>query len=175
MDKTNERSEADALAQRIENRAAGRIDGLIKDAQGELEPKELWNKMFAGSVSEDGMVAAVDPEDLKNFAKLGRGAQTAAQAAGSSGMAIGQSATQSVCSPGANTTAVWYRLKVLGLCEHMGLLSLSSFQDNGELDDAVFKVAATFPMKMMEMGVTYEGPPFDFQEFVKRLEQARAE
>jgi hypothetical protein len=172
MDKTNERSEADALAQRIENRAAGRVDGLIKDAQ-ELELKELWNKMFAGGVSEDGMVAAVDPEDLMNFAKLGREAQAAA--AGSGGMAIGQSALQSVCSPGANATAVWYRLKMLGLCEHMGLLSLSSFQRNGELDDAVFKVAATFPMKMIEMGVTYEGPPFDFQEFVKRLEQARTE
>src|SRR5262252_3805729 len=98
MDNMDERSEADALAERIQNRAAGRIDGLIKEAQ-ELESKELWNKMFAGSVSDDGMVAAVDPEDLKSFAKFGREAQAAAQAAGAGGMAVGQSAVQKCLSP----------------------------------------------------------------------------
>src|SRR5215831_17844341 len=64
MDKTNE-PDADELAQRIQNRAAGRIGELIKDAN-EVTHNELWNKLWGNGVTEDGYVVAVDPEDMKS-------------------------------------------------------------------------------------------------------------
>jgi hypothetical protein len=36
-------------------------------------------------------------------------------------------------------------------------------------DDAVFQVAAPFPMEKMRTGVVRQGPPFDVEEFVKRI------
>lgn len=38
---------------------------------------------------------------------------------------------------------------------------------SGELDEVVFKVAATIPLERREIGVEYDG--FDANEFVKRL------
>jgi hypothetical protein len=35
--------------------------------------------------------------------------------------------------------------------------------------DAVFDVAATFPMEKMRTGVIRQGPPFDVEEFVKQI------
>ncbi len=46
---------------------------------------------------------------------------------------------------------------------------LTPWTHNGELDDAVFQVAATFPLKKMEVGVVHEGPPFDVEEFFKQV------
>jgi len=40
---------------------------------------------------------------------------------------------------------------------------------DGEFDDAVFQVAATFPMEKMRTGVVREGLPFDVDEFVKQI------
>jgi hypothetical protein len=37
------------------------------------------------------------------------------------------------------------------------------------LDEKVFELVAKFPMKRMEPGVPQQGPPFDFQEFLKQL------
>jgi hypothetical protein len=164
-------SEAEALAQRIQNRAAGRIRSLISDAQGEAEGREIWNKLWGASVSEDGLVAPVDPSDIKSVYRMGRERQAAAQAVGSSGgFAIGQSAYKSVCSPGADVTAVWYRVSMLGIGDHAGLLS--PYKSDGEFTDAVFRVAATFPMKRMECGVEYRGAPFNTEEFVREIERA---
>lgn len=126
-----------------------------------MEPEELWNKMWGSGVSEDGFVVAVDPSDMKGVRRMGRETQADA---------IGQSALKSVCSPGADTVAVWYRLRMLGLCDDAGLLS--AYKRDGEFTDAVFRVAATFPMKRMEVDVTYEGPPFDTEEFVREIERA---
>ena len=140
------------------------------------EPKDAfdaWNMMWGNSVSEDGLVATVDPSDMKSICRMGREIHTAAQAVGSTGShAIGMSAYESVCSPGANSIAVWYRLKMLGLCDADGLLE--AYKSDGEFTDAVFRVAATFPMKRMEMGVTYQGPPFDVEQFLKQVERASA-
>ena len=129
-----------------------------------LEPEELWNKMWGSGVSEGGSVVAVDPSDMKGVCQMGRETQAGA---------IGQSALKSVCSPGAETAAVWYRLRMLGLCDDAGLLS--AYKHGAEFKDAVFRVAATFPMKRMELDVTYQGPPFDTEEFVREIERASAE
>src|ERR1700745_3994241 len=90
MNKTND-PEADALAQRIQNRAAGRIDKLIADAQSEAGLKEIWSRMWASSGLEDGLVATVEPSEMKAVLRMGRAGlptgreerQAMAQAAGS--------------------------------------------------------------------------------------------
>jgi hypothetical protein len=125
---------------------------------------EVWNSLCG--TSEDGLVAVVDPEDLKSFAKLGREAQASAQGH----VAIGQNAIRGVCRPGANARAVWYRASMLGLCDRFGLLA--GYKRDGEFTDAVFHAAATFPMKRMEVGVTYDGLPFDTEEFISQIERA---
>lgn len=65
------------------------------------------------------------------------------------------------CSRDANLTAVWLRHKELRLLARHGLLA--QWQHGMELDDAVFHVAATVPMR---------GVSFDREEFVKRLRGA---
>jgi hypothetical protein len=62
---------------------------------------------------------------------------------------------------------------MVGLCERFGLLS--AYKSDGEFSDVVFRVAASFPMKRMETGVTYHGLPFDTEEFLKQVERASAE
>jgi len=111
---------------------------------------------------------------MKSVCQMGRETQAMAQAAGSTGShAIGHSAVQSVCSAGANAIAVWCRLRMLGLCDAEGLLS--SYKTDGDFTDAVYRVAAKFPMKRMEVGVTHQGPPFDVEEFLIQVERASAE
>ncbi len=48
------------------------------------------------------------------------------------------------CSPEANLLALWARGALLGILVDQGLLT--SWQDGTQLDDAVFEVAATFPI-----------------------------
>jgi hypothetical protein len=164
MDKTND-PEAAAFAQRIRNRAAERMEKLrMLGEQGDIDTKEMWNIMWGdGGVTEDGFVAAVDPEDMKSACRTGQG---------SPGAAVGMSALESVCSPESNAIAIWYRLKMLALCDYAGMFS--PYKRDGGFTDAVFQVAASFPMKRMEMDVTYDGPPFDVGEFVKQVERASA-
>jgi len=156
--------------QREINRSEGRPE--VEAQEAEANPFDsLWT---AAGVSEDGFVPAVDPADMKAICQMGRESLAAAQAAGSTGgHAIGMSAYQSVCSPGANVTAAWYRVTMLGLCERMGLLEKHKL--DGEVNDAVFRVAASFPMKQMQTGVTYDGLPFDVEEFVKQVKAATPE
>jgi len=46
---------------------------------------------------------------------------------------------------------------------------LAQWTHDGQFDDAVFDVAATFPMEKMRTGVVRQGPPFDVEEFVKQI------
>jgi len=155
--------------QRELDRSEGRPEQESQEA--ETNPfDQLW---AAACVSEDGFVPAVDPADMKSICQMGRESLAAAQAAGSTGHAIGMSAYESVCSPGGKVTAAWYRVSMLNLCERMGLLP--GYKRDDDYTDAVFRVAATFPMKQMKVGVTYQGPPFDVEEFVKQVERARTE
>jgi hypothetical protein len=60
---------------------------------------------------------------------------------------------------------------MLGLCEKLALLP--SKKPDDEFEDALLEVTATFPMKTLEPGITYKGLPFDAQEFLKQVEQAK--
>jgi hypothetical protein len=112
---------------------------------------------------ENGFVPSINPADLKAVWKMWLD-----MAAGRPGqnVGIGQSVYQGICSPGADTRAVYYRGGMLGMFFHLGQ------QKIGELPDAVFEVAATFPMKRMSVGVPQRGLPFDVEEFAKQVEQA---
>lgn len=75
------------------------------------------------------------------------------------------------CSPGADVQAAWYRLSMLQM---VGLLRmLSRWLHDGELADALFKVAAVFPMKRMSVGVLQQELPFDVQGFLAEIEREK--
>jgi hypothetical protein len=80
------------------------------------------------------------------------------------------------CSPGADVPAVGYR------CGQLDLLRLLSQQQgapseltekiaplmkDGAFSDAAFRAIAKVPMEWMEPGVIREGPPYDFDQFLK--------
>jgi hypothetical protein len=88
---------------------------------------------------------------------------------GGQGSIIDDRMYKEVCSSGADVQAVWYRTSILGLLQILPDSPLTPWTHDGELDDAVFHVAATFPMKKMEVGVVHQGPPFDVQEFVRQI------
>jgi hypothetical protein len=83
--------------------------------------------------------------------------------------AAGDGVYKSVCSPGADALSVWYRASMLALTIKMRPDLLAPWIRDGQPDDAVFEVAATFPMEKMRTGIVREGLPFDVEEFVKRI------
>jgi hypothetical protein len=121
-----------------------------------------------------GDVPAVNPADLKAVRAFSREVQAAT---GGQGSIIEPALYQRACSPGADVEAVWYRASMLGLLEMLPTVDPQMFPEspltpwthNGELDDAVLQVAATFPMKRMGVGVVHEGLPFDVEEFLKQV------
>src|SRR6267154_3827350 len=74
-------------------------------------PKEPPPNLWTGS--QEGAVANVSPDDLRNVWKLFRDTQ----ARNPGQHVMGNSMYESVCSPGADTTAVWYRASMLGLLQ----------------------------------------------------------
>ncbi len=62
---------------------------------------------------------------------------------------------------------MWYRASMLGLLQMLPESPLKPWTRDGlNLDEVVFQVAATFPMKKMEVGVVHDGLPFDVQELL---------
>ncbi|MDQ1407192.1 MAG: hypothetical protein QOG55_2821 [Acidobacteriaceae bacterium] len=107
-------------------------------------PPDLWEQ-------QTGDVPAVKPDDLKSVWRL----------FGGQSRSTGENVYKSVCSPGADVRSVWYRASMLTL--------LARWMRDGQPDDAVFEVLATFPMEKMRTGIVREGLPFDVEEFVKRI------
>ena len=105
-----------------------------------------------GSVCGEGDVAAVDPADLRAFLKM---------SAETPGGSVFADRFESVCSPGADVSAVWYRA---------ALLKLIATMHNLELTDVVFKIAATFPMKKLPIG-GQKDLPLDVQGFLAEIER----
>jgi hypothetical protein len=122
-------------------------------------PPDLWE-------SQEGAVPAVSPDDLRSVWKLTRDAQARNPGECTS---IGNTVYQRVCSPGADAVAVWYRASMLGMLQIIPESPLAQWTHDGELDDVVFQVAATFPIEKMRTGVVREGMPFDVEEFVKQI------
>jgi len=120
---------------------------------------------FFGARGND--VTAVNSDDLRKVWKMMRDLQapTPAGPSGSSSSGL----YESVCSPGANVVAVWYRASMLEVLQMLPGNPLTPWSREGQLDDTVFKVAATFPMKKLPIGLVKDGLPFDVQELVKQI------
>ena len=56
---------------------------------------------------------------------------------------------------------------MLGVLQMLGMLA--PWIHEGVVADAVFNVAATFPMDGMKIGVPRQGFPFDVQEFLSQV------
>jgi hypothetical protein len=123
---------------------------------GDAPPPDLWEQQAGG-------VPAVKPDDLKNVWRL-FGDMEARQSE-----AAGENVYKSVCSLGADARSVWYHASMLALIIKMRPDLLAPRIRDGQPDDAVFEVAATFPMEKMRTGIVREGLPFDVEEFVKRI------
>ena len=119
--------------------------------------------IWSGSGDE---VSAVNPDDLRNVWKM-----TCTILANNQGQGVALDARmfERMCSPGANVMAVWYRASMLGMLQILPGEPLTQWLHDGELDEAVFQVAATFPLKKMEVGVVHEGLPFGVEEFFKQV------
>lgn len=111
----------------------------------------------------EGPIPPVDPADLRSVWQMQRELQARVP-----GQQIGIIADYNrACSPGANIDAVWFRVSMIRMLEMLGLLG--RWIQDGVLADAVFKVAATFPMEGMTIGVPRQGLPFDVQEFMSQV------
>lgn len=131
---------------------------LAEPKPAELPP-DLWE-------SQEGDVPAVSPDDLKKVWQMS--AEFEARNPGQCG-SIGSTVYENVCSPGADVTSVWYRASMLWVLKQMIPEQVAKWTHDGELDGVVSEVLATFPMKRMRTGMVYEGPPFEVEEFVKRI------
>ncbi len=122
-----------------------------------------FDQFFTGG----GAVPEVDPSDLDAVLELcGGGVQPSRDQP----KATGSSLFEQVCSPGADVFSVFYRSAMLQLMG--GLNLLSPWLHDGVLDKAVIRVAATFPMEKMDVGVVRSSLPFDLEEFVKQIKAA---
>lgn len=114
--------------------------------------------------SEDRLIVPVDPSDLKNVWKMQR--ELAAEFPGQN-VSIGPETFRDACTPGANVTAVCYRVGILQVLDRS--LNLLTANLPARVKDVVFNVAAKFPLKPMEVGVVYNGPPLGVEGFVNQL------
>ena len=111
----------------------------------------------------EGPIPPVDPADLRRVWQM----QRELQARVSGGVLLDNEFYKRACSPGANVEAVWFRVSMLGMMDMLGMLA--PWIHDGVVADAVFKVAATFPMQDMAIGVPREGLPFDVHEFFSQV------
>jgi len=129
---------------------------------------------IAGYRSENDLVPSVNPANFRSVEAVQRDVRS--RFAGKQ-VLMDNDAWKRACSPGADLFAMFYRIAFLEMLADQGFLS--PWLHNGELDDAVFKVFATFPLKRIQRGRSgrsQEGFPFDVEELMKQIEkEANAE
>jgi hypothetical protein len=116
------------------------------------------------SSESDDLAPTVDPADLQRVFNMMRMMRTIHEEAFGQ-HAIDIRSYEMLCSAGSDAKAVWYRVSML-------LLLCRGPLSDGDLDDKVFRIAAQFPMKQMQVGVPQQGPPFDVNEFLKQIEES---
>jgi hypothetical protein len=122
---------------------------------------------FWGDGGQDsGSVPPVEPADLRSVWTMQTGVQ--ALRPGEQIMISAESCKQA-CGPEADVRAVYERVSHLWMLREVGVLA--TWVHDGVPDDAVFHVAATIPMSRMQMGVVYQEPPFDLEEFIRQVEE----
>jgi hypothetical protein len=122
---------------------------------------------FWGDGGQDsGSVPPVEPADLRSVWTMQTGVQ--ALRPGEQIMISAESCKQA-CGPEADVRAVYERVSHLWMLREVGVLA--TWVHDGVPDDAVFHVAATIPMSRMQIGVVYQEPPFDLEEFIRQVEE----
>ncbi len=110
---------------------------------------------FLKDAEQGATVPSVDAQDLKSLHELCL--ERARRYCGKDGV-ISLDATARACSAGANVPAIWLRHTQLRALYRQGMLA--EWQHGTELDDAVFRLAATIPMS---------GVQLDQERFVREL------
>lgn len=128
------------------------------DAQ--VEPLKLF-RAFIEEAERGATVPPVSKEDIKSLHDVC--VQMTKRYSGKDGV-IPLDVMVRSCNPGANLAAVWLRHSRLRVLVRQGLLT--GWQHGTELDDAVYRVAATIPML---------GVDFDAQMFIQRLREEKAD
>ena len=82
---------------------------------------------------------------------------------------VGISVVQHACSATADAGAVGYRCGMPQALDSLPGDLLAPWKENGQLDDAVFRVAARVPMKWIGVGIPQSGLPFDVHSFFNEL------
>jgi len=128
-------------------------------ANEELDRLESF-RVFIKAAEEGGAIPTVDEDDLRRLDEMC--ADMTKRYCGKDGI-VSLEAMARACSPDANLPAVWLRHTQLRSLSRQGLLA--EWQQGTTLDDAVFRVAATIPMK---------GIHFDQEAFVQHLRAGSA-
>ena len=113
---------------------------------------------FIKAAEQGAVVPSVDEHDLKALHELC--IERAKRYCGKDGV-ISIESTARACNPNANLPAVWLRHTQLRSLFRQGYLA--EWQHGSALDDAVFHLAATIPMK---------GTHLDHETFVQQLRTA---
>lgn len=124
----------------------------------------------SGSVTptNDGLVPAVDPADLKSVWSM----QNDSQARHPDQLvAISIDACKSACKPGADVSAVCSRALLLGMLENEAESRHFEFpwMHDGRPEEMIFKIVATIPMVRLQPGVKREGFPIDVEELIRQI------
>ena len=112
-------------------------------------------RAFLKATDEGAAVPPVGEDDLKKLHQLSL--DMAKRYCGKDGVVTLNQMTR-ICRPEANLAALWARHSQLRLLTRHGLLA--EWQHGSELDDIVYRVAATIPMK---------GYEWDREAFLQRL------
>jgi hypothetical protein len=116
---------------------------------------------FMQDVEQGAAIPPVDPIDVRHVLELYERVDAERYNLGMEGRtAIGTDLMATACSPGADVGAVWLRSAMLGLMIKQGVLA--DWQHGTQLDDGVYRVAATMPLS---------GFQFDPTAFVRRLRE----
>jgi hypothetical protein len=142
------------------------LDAGLNLALQRLERDEQMDLNFgSGPELGNGLIPSVNPADLRSVCAVQRDVRSRFPG---QQILMADDAWEHACSPGADLFAIWYRIAILEMVTEQGLLS--HWLHNGELEEAVFKVLATFPLKRIQKG-GQEGFPFDIQELTKQIEK----
>lgn len=112
-------------------------------------------RVFIKAAEQGAAIPPVEEHDLKALHELC--VDRAKRYCGKDGV-ISIEMTARVCNPGANLPAVWLRHTELRSLYRQGVLA--EWQQGTALDDAVFRLACSIPMK---------GTHLDAEDFVRRL------
>jgi hypothetical protein len=125
---------------------------IAQDALNELSTMSDSERhlAFMQGVEQGAAIPPVDPIDLKHILELYERLDAERHNLGMEGSAaVGAELMATACSPGADVGAVWVRSAMLGLMVKRGVLS--DWQHGTQLDDGVYRVAATMPLNGFQL------------------------